>query len=247
MRTAVLRRAQTHAGPLVLINQTHPLRQTEAVALAAPDGRRPNVLLERQAALLLYACIRQVGGEEEIVPVSGWRSRQEQEQIWQDTLEKEGEAFTRRYVARPGCSEHESGLAMDLGLAAAKIDFIRPHFPDTGVCAAFRRAAARYGFIQRYRKEKEELTGIAEEPWHFRYVGVPHALLMEEHGLCLEEYAAFLRRESRLCPLGGGRRARVSYLALEGEEQQVPLPDGCCQISGDNQGGFVLTEWEWAP
>ena len=61
--------------------------------------------------------------------------------------------------------------------AAEHIDFIRPDFPDDGVCGAFRRAAARYGFLERYTREKEALTGIAEEPWHFRYVGVPHARL----------------------------------------------------------------------
>ena len=175
---------------LVLVNAAHPLRGAETPDLAAPNPRYPGVLLERRAAERLAACIRAVGGEGQIVPVSGWRSRAEQQAIWDDTLAREGEAFTRQYVASPGCSEHETGLAIDLGLAAPHIDFIRPHFPDEGVCRAFRRRAADYGFILRYPAGKEHVTGIAHEPWHFRYVGVPHAGRMAALGLTLEEYLA---------------------------------------------------------
>lgn len=82
--------------------------------------------------------------------MSGWRSFGEQQSIWDDTLAKEGEAFTRQYVAFPGCSEHQTGLAMDLAKAAPSIDFIRPDFPDEGPCGTFRRLAAQYGLIQRY-------------------------------------------------------------------------------------------------
>ena len=137
---------------------------------------------------MLADCIRAGGGEGQIVPVSGWRSREEQQRIWDDTLAKEGEAFTRQYVACPGCSEHQTGLAIDLGLAAPHIDFIRPDFPDTGVCRAFREQAGKYGFILRYPAGKEHITGIAHEPWHFRYVGTPHSAIMTRLGLTLEEY-----------------------------------------------------------
>ena len=164
--------------------------------------------------------------------------------IWDDTLEREGEDFTRKYVALPGCSEHQTGLAIDLGEAAEEIDFIRPRFPEDGVCGAFRRAAAGYGFIQRYRREKEAVTTIAEEPWHFRYVGAPHAALMEENGLCLEEYRDFVAEQPRRCALAGGRAATVSWLPCPAEGLELPEPEGCWQISGDNAGGFFLTVWE---
>ena len=244
MRTVTLTRAQVYAGPLILVNAAHPIHGGAEPELAAPDMGHPDILMERRAARLLSACVQAVGGTGRIVPVSGWRSRAEQQQIWDDTLRTEGETFTRQYVALPGCSEHQTGLAMDLGRAADHIDFIRPDFPDTGVCGAFRRAAADYGFIQRYTREKEALTGIAEEPWHFRYVGAPHARLMAEHDLCLEEYVPFLREGPRTCRLAGGRRARVSWLPCPGERVEVELPEGCCQISGDNVGGFILTVWE---
>ena len=178
------------------------------------------------------------------MPVSGWRSQAEQQAIWEDTLQSRGEAFTRQYVAVPGCSEHQTGLAIDLGRAAPEIDFIRPDFPEEGACGRFRHLAPRYGFIQRYRREKESLTGIACEPWHYRYVGTPHALLMEREDLCLEEYLDWVRTAPRTCRLEHGRSARVFYVPCAGDETELRLPEGCCQVSGDNRGGFVVTVWE---
>lgn len=239
-----LRREQVLQGPLILVNPTHPLRSGPAPELTAPDCRYPGVLLERRTAGLLTACVRAAGGAGGIVPVSGWRSQAEQQAIWDDVWAKEGGDFTRRYVALPGCSEHQTGLAVDLGKAAENIDFIRPDFPDSGVCGAFRRLAAKYGFIQRYRRGKEAITGIAAEPWHFRYVGAPHAALLEENGLCLEEYGDFLRTGPKRRTLSNGRRVVVSWLPCPGEAVEAELPEGCCQISGDNDGGFILTAWE---
>lgn len=243
MSAVILRRSQVFEGPLLLVNRDHPLRGGAAGALSPVDGRYPHILMARRAAQLLRACIRRVDGARDIVPVSGWRSREEQQSIWDETLVSQGPVFTGNYVARPECSEHESGLAIDLGKAALQIDFIRPDFPRDGVCGAFRRAAAAYGFIERYPAGKERLTGIAPEPWHFRYVGVPHARLMEENSLCLEEYAAFLRQGPRVCALLGGA-AQVFYVPCGGEETEIDLPEGCCQVSGDNAGGFIVTAWE---
>lgn len=247
MRTVTLRREQIHAGPLILVSPGHPLRDGAGPQLVPADPGCPEILMERRAAGLLAACVRAVGGGGRIVPVSGWRSRREQQAIWDRTLAEEGEDFTRRYVALPGCSEHQTGLAIDLALAAPCIDFIRPDFPRDGVCGAFRRAAPGYGFIQRYREEKRGLTSIAEEPWHFRYVGAPHARLMEENGLCLEEYRDFVRARPRRCALGNGRTAAVSHISCPGEALTLALPEGCCQLSGDNVDGFFLTVWEDRP
>lgn len=234
---------QTVSDGLLLVNAAHPMPGDAAPDLVCIDPRWPEVQLERRAASLLRSCIQAAGGQDSIVPVSGWRSQEEQQAIWDDTMAKEGPAFTRQYVALPGCSEHQTGLAIDLGKAAPAIDFIRPHFPDSGVCGDFRRCAARYGFVQRYRKEKEALTGISEEPWHFRYAGVPHAVLMEAHGLCLEEYRPFIQERSRTLHLANGRSVTVSYLPCPGEAVELETPEGCWQISGDNQEGFFLTVW----
>ena len=212
MRTVTLTRDQVYAGPLILVNAAHPIQREAEPELAAPDGRHPDILMERRAARLLAACVQAVRGAGAIVPVSGWRSQAEQQQIWDDTLRTEGEAFTRQYVALPGCSEHQTGLAMDLGRAADHIDFIRPDFPDDGVCGVFRRAAADYGFLQRYTREKEALTGISEEPWHFRYVGREAAGYLSSTGMSLEAFteewqAALADFEAR----GGDVKAQLAY------------------------------------
>ncbi|MFR1232947.1 MAG: D-alanyl-D-alanine carboxypeptidase family protein [Evtepia gabavorous] len=75
-----------------------------------------------------------IGGWKEIVPVSGWRALEEQQAIWEDSLAENGLPFTQTYVAYPGHSEHQTGLAIDLGRRSASIDFIRPDFPYTGLC-----------------------------------------------------------------------------------------------------------------
>ena len=233
--------ADTCRGPLVLVNAQHPYRGG-APALSSALGAE-DILLEKTAAALLAECVRAAGAAGEVVPVSGWRPRAQQQSIWNDTMEKEGEAFTKQFVAKPGCSEHETGLAIDLARAARNIDFIRPHLPYDGACGRFRALAAKYGFIQRYRAEKTAVTGIACEPWHFRYVGAPHAQLIEQNGLCLEEYAAFLREMGpQQCRLAGGRAAQVLYVPCENGHAR--LPGGCVQVSGDNAGGFIATVWQ---
>ena len=95
-----------------------------------------------------------------------------------------------RSVAKPGFSEHETGLALDLN--GVKDDF------DT--TAAFRwlgSHAQDYGFVLRYPKDKQNVTGIKYEPWHYRYVGIENAKAMKKDGLCLEEYAARKAASSR--------------------------------------------------
>ena len=82
MRTVSIPREQAFQGPLVLVNRAHPLRDTAPYALAPVDAYHPDILLESRARQLLSACIQKAGGQREIVPVSGWRSQQEQQRIW---------------------------------------------------------------------------------------------------------------------------------------------------------------------
>lgn len=93
------------------------------------------------------------------------------------------------------------GLAMDLGLNEGEIDFLCPYFPYEGICQKFREKSLAYGFIQRYQKDKENITLIAEEPWHFRFVGYPHSQIMYDKNLSLEEYILFLKRYLKDNPL----------------------------------------------
>ena len=181
-------------GTLYLVNRAHPLAgEPEAEALVPVDGGHSRIMLHQRARVMLEQLLTAVDGRGAIVPVSGYRPRSEQQAIWDGSLAEHGQKFTETYVARPGCSEHQTGLAIDLGLNQGEVDFLRPAFPYDGICQAFRDHMARFGFIQRYPAGKEAVTGIGHEPWHFRYVGRPHALRMAARGFAtLEEYLPWL-------------------------------------------------------
>lgn len=258
-----------HTGNLILVNERHGIQgEPEDLLVPARDGM-PEILLQRCAAALLNELMQEIHGWRSIVPVSGYRSFEEQQRIWDESLRENGPEFTRKYVALPGHSEHQTGLAIDLGLKQEKFDFIRPDFPSTGICKSFGKRVAKYGFILRYPAGKESVTGIAHEPWHFRYVGTPHAGIMEQNGLTLEEYIAFVKQftygRNAYSVRNGSRKIRISYLAARAAQGRsagtnMPesfscevMPDSCSGIlpddlprtvSGNNTDGFIITEWE---
>ncbi len=175
---------------LLLVNRQHPCPVDTAQDLMPVHKRYPHILLKQEAAGALGRIMEQLDGWQFLVPVSGWRSHAEQKKIYEDSLRDNGPVFTAQFVALPGYSEHQTGLAIDLGLLQPEIDFICPTFSDAKICQRFRDLAPAYGFVERYPAGKEHITGIAHEPWHFRYVGVPHAEEMARRGLTLEEYLA---------------------------------------------------------
>lgn len=236
-------RGGIHNGLLILVNAEHPIQHMERPALA-PAVPGSDILLDTRAAAMLSGLISRIGAAGEIVPVSGWRSEAEQREIWDGSMSESGEEFTRKYVALPGCSEHQTGLAIDLALRADNIDFIRPEFPCDGVCGRFRALAADYGFVERYQGGKEGVTGIAAEPWHFRYVGRPHARIMCEMGLCLEEYVEYLRAypyPERLLEVRG--EVYEAEVGFAGARDTLGLPDAPYQVSGNNVDGYIYTLW----
>lgn len=90
-----------------------------------------------------------------------------------------------QYVAKPGHSEHHTGEAIDIATTDSGLTI---HFENTREFLFLKNNAHRFGFILRYPKEKETITGYAYEPWHFRYVGVEIATYIFEHDITLEEY-----------------------------------------------------------
>lgn len=249
MKTITLTRQALNRGSLLLVNASHPLPES-----VAPERLTPffgsGVLLERRTSLVLENLFETLGLGASLIPVSGYRTLNEQKQIYASSLAENGEEFTRKYVALPDCSEHQTGLAIDLALNQEPLDFIRPYFPRDGICGRFREKMISYGFVERYPEGKEDITGIAAEPWHFRYVGLPHAAIMMLRGYCLEEYIDYLS----LFPAEGphleisvqNKNFEIFYQKLSETDGSVmlELPSSLpFQASGTNAGGCVVTLW----
>ncbi len=122
---------------------------------------------------------------------AGYRSVQYQQSVFDDKVysfrkennmsREQAVAAAKRYVAEPGASEHHTGLAFDVTVPGES-------FRLTPQCQWLADHCWGYGFVIRYTEEKEAVTGIAAEPWHVRYVGLPHSQIMRENNWCLEEY-----------------------------------------------------------
>ena len=173
---------------LTLVNTDHPLPadwQVETVEVAGGERVDQRILPALQQ---LFDAARAQG----LYPVvaSGYRTNQEQQQILEDKIaayRQEGypddlaRQAAAQWVAQPGTSEHELGLAVDInpdgsmGTGQELYDWLLEH-------------AWEYGFIKRYPADKVDITGISNEPWHYRYVGREAARAITDQGLCLEEY-----------------------------------------------------------
>ncbi|HIS21328.1 MAG TPA: M15 family metallopeptidase, partial [Candidatus Spyradocola merdavium] len=126
---------------------------------------------------------------------SSYRSQERQQELYDNKVQRvmaEGvsreaaQAEAARWVARPGTSEHQTGLAVDIvSLSNQMLDETQESTPEFQWLA---ENSWKYGFILRYPNDKSEKTGIAYEPWHFRFVGKEAAEEMHDLGLCLEEY-----------------------------------------------------------
>jgi D-alanyl-D-alanine carboxypeptidase len=112
---------------------------------------------------------------------SGFRSYAYQQNLYNRYVARDGKAEADRYSARPGHSEHQTGLAMD-------VNSVGQSFAYTSEGKWLAAHAHEYGFIIRYPKGKEDITGYMYEPWHIRYVGVEIAKEITEAGITFEEY-----------------------------------------------------------
>ena len=188
---------------MILVNRAHPITEDYPVETKeCGSATAINKTLQTEAAdafLSMQAAAAKDGVD--VRMQSGYRSVSYQKKLYNDKTQyyrNKGlsEAAAREKAAAivnpPGCSEHNCGLAADLN--SPEHTTLDTGFADT---AAFRwlcENAEQYGFILRYPKEAESVTGITYEPWHWRYVGPENAALLNRSGLCLEDAVAVLQR-----------------------------------------------------
>jgi LAS superfamily LD-carboxypeptidase LdcB len=181
----------------VLVNKTHKLPD----GYIPPDLVYPNVKFpysekiekREMRAVAAHALEKMFAAASKdgitLYAQSGYRSYVTQKAVFDDSVKTEGLKKTITAVAIPGTSEHQTGLAIDLTSPAVNDDVVQAYAntPDGEWVA---NNAHVYGFIIRYPKGKDAITGYEYEPWHIRYVGADVATYLYEHHLTLEEYLA---------------------------------------------------------
>lgn len=232
---------QVHRGKLLLINAQSQLSAEgiaeDIVEFARDQAAGAGFALENDTIMLsdevlqalqkMLAAARQ-DGLEGFMLTSGYRSMEHQAMLY----EQQGSD----YALPAGYSEHNSGLAVDISSIAMKMEVA----PEG---AWLRDHAAEYGFILRYPPNKQHITGIQYEPWHFRYVGLPHSLIMQEHGWVLEEYLQYLAENPNLSVGTKDGHFTIDYYSYS-SDLLIKLPsDASYTISGDNVGGVIVTSW----
>lgn len=152
----------------------------------APDTE--NKKLRKDAALALENMYQDALKEDyQLVLNSGYRSYESQTEIYEEYFKKYDEVTAAGLVAKPGSSEHQLGLGVDL-TSQSVIDKKRLVFGDTNEYRWVVKNAYKYGFIIRYPKDRSSLTGTANEPWHLRYVGKKAAKIIYDNNWVLEDY-----------------------------------------------------------
>ena len=255
-------------GDLILVNYEH--------AYQFPDGEKQTVFYGNKSPAYMLNGISlsidsdlfplfdkmlvdfsEATGCKEVLITSGYRTYEDQQAIMASRVASMGAEKAAMYVAEPGHSEHHSGLAVDMVIFTGGQQY---YFPDHKDGAWIIENAPDYGFILRYTEEMAELTGCAAEPWHYRYVGTPHARLITDMRLCYEQYVEYLYgftwggerlyiAEDGTTSIGDGFTLpdsgyMVYYVpAADATETEIPLPPGYenYEISGDNVNGFFVT------
>ncbi|AYB38198.1 VanY-A/VanY-F/VanY-M family D-Ala-D-Ala carboxypeptidase [Brevibacillus laterosporus] len=232
---------QIYQGNLLLINSKYPIRQesvkSDIVNLSKHNELingygllNTNIYLSKGIAQKFSEMINDAvkEGVSQFFINSGYRDFDEQSVLYQE--------MGADYALPAGYSEHNSGLSLDVGSSLTKMD----RAPEG---KWLKENAWKYGFILRYPKDKTDVTGIQYEPWHIRYVGLPHSAIMQEMNLALEEYLDYLKEEKSISVSVDGKKYTISYYPIsqnETIEVEVPVNEEY-EISGNNIDGVIVT------
>lgn len=180
---------------LILVNKWNPLPENHSIETSELSNGEFVDKRIYEPLMKMFADMEEDG----VYPivVSGYRTHGDQVQIMNDKIaayEAEGmspekaKEEAEKWVAVPGTSEHELGLAVDINADGI-------HSAGYEVYGWLSRNAHKYGFIKRYPSDKVRITGISNEPWHYRYVGTEVAADIYKRGICLEEYLSALENK----------------------------------------------------
>lgn len=150
--------------------------------------------------------------------------------------ERAARALAARSVAMAGASEHQTGLAVDVSLNG----MLSVHFGSTEAGIWLQNNCSTYGYIIRYPLEKTAITGIMYEPWHLRYLGLPHSQFIHDRKICLEEYVEYVKDSGILLHWVDEKvYYKVSYVPQLKEDL---LAYDISSIRPGGAGGYIITE-----
>ena len=273
--TVTVPNSSLNVGNLILVNASHGYSAGDA--FAEQDQLR-NAYRDRTGRLKVAATdigllpvafdalermvidLEEDTGSHDLLITSGHRTVAEQQEVWDYYLNQNGEEYTNAYVAKPGYSEHNTGLACDVSFYTDEGASIPVASYEHGWWLG--ENCMREGFIRRYPEDKVEITGISNEPWHFRYVGIPHAWVCAKRNWCLEEYIEGVKAYSSDgimlyvtsdgsvsevdvrdgLPTSGGWLVYYVPKGSVGGQTEIRVPRGSdYEISGNNADGFIVT------
>ncbi|WP_188455729.1 VanY-A/VanY-F/VanY-M family D-Ala-D-Ala carboxypeptidase [Virgibacillus oceani] len=232
---------QIYQGNLLLVNSKYPVHP-ESITSDVVDLFKHSELvngfglldrtylsenLVRKFSAMMAAAEKE--GVSDFFITSGFRDFDAQRKLYQE----KGSA----YALPAGYSEHNLGLSLDVGTTQMAM-------AEAPEGKWIEQNAWKFGFILRYPENKTDITGIQYEPWHIRYVGLPHSAIMKEKGFVLEEYLAYLKEKKKISAKVKGEKYIISYYRFS-ENMTIRIPENHeYEISGDNMVGVIVTVYE---
>ena len=193
---------------IILVNREHMLSKELGIELTSiTQNAKPNMKIDSRIATSYQDMVAAAKKEGiNLYLRSGYRAIKLQQTYYdasvksyksQGLSDEEASAKALEYLQYPGASEHHTGLALDIISVEWQntVEDLNATFENTDAFKWLDKNAAEYGFIIRYPKDKENITGIKYEPWHYRYVGKEVAAYLKEKGLTLEEYSEKIKSD----------------------------------------------------
>lgn len=233
---------QIYKGDLLLVNKDYPVKKdsirSDIINLNHNSELvRGYVIFDRNLRLSKdvvkkFLNVVDAAGKESVnhfLISSGYRDFQEQKQLY--------EKMGSDYALPAGYSEHNLGLSLDVGSTQKKME-------KAAEGKWIEENVWKHGFVLRYPKNKSNITGIQYEPWHIRYVGLPHSAIMQKKNFTLEEYLDFLKEEKEISTEVEGKKYTVSYYKVSGNMKVNVPANKQYEISGNNMDGVIVTVQE---
>ncbi|GAB2562231.1 VanY-A/VanY-F/VanY-M family D-Ala-D-Ala carboxypeptidase [Gracilibacillus alcaliphilus] len=233
---------QIYQGNLLLVNSEYPVHEgsvrTDIINLSEHNELvQGYVLLDSESYLsrdIAHKFSEMIADAENdglhhFAFTSGFRSFEKQQALYEE--------MGSVRALPPGYSEHNLGLALDVGSTQMQMK-------DAPEGKWIRKNAWKYGFVLRYPEDKTDITGIQYEPWHIRYVGLPHSAIMKEKDFVLEEYLDYLKEKKKILAKFEDEEYTISYYPFS-ENMTISIPkDHEYEISGNNMDGVIVTIYE---